>query len=391
MVTAKPGKQSAKIATPAVSPNPPSQSITATIPSMWRGYVIWLLVAGLFLYPILAWGGGFIIFGICFGFLIAYIFRPLMQWQCDRGVPRLLAALVCLIIIGALMFYAVFTIGPLLRNATLAISQNLPQSFASLDELVRQLGVGALQRFAFILPADLQTTWLNHIANFQVSELLSYYLNLLVTENVWSKGTWLLSYFGNLKDLFFSLVLGIITIIYFLPRIDGLGEKLIALLPRAWHQESRYFLRMLDIRIGGYIRGLGVMIPILMVLYSGGNHYLGLQYGITMGVIQGLSHLVPILGPFIASGGALVLAFNQAGLSALVWQVGLVLSAVIALENFVLTPLILGEASGVNFYLVIVAVFIGTHAFGILGALLAVPLTALLLLIGQFARRQVSP
>jgi predicted PurR-regulated permease PerM len=115
------------------------------------------------------------------------------------------------------------------------------------------------------------------------------------------------------------------------------------------------------------------------VLFAMGFTLVGLPYGIVTGMALGLLNIVPYLGSIVGLGVALPLAYfsEEGGGLSLMALVLIVFGAVQAIEGYLLTPKIMGDRTGLHPALIIFAVFFWGVAFGgIIGMMLAIPLTA---------------
>jgi predicted PurR-regulated permease PerM len=115
------------------------------------------------------------------------------------------------------------------------------------------------------------------------------------------------------------------------------------------------------------------------IMYAIGFTLIGLPYAILLGVMAVFLTLIPFLGAIVTCAAALLLALVQFG----DWLHPLLVMAVFAvvqgIEGFVVAPKILGERVGLHPLTIIIAVMAGTTLLGgILGGILAIPLTALL-------------
>lgn len=110
------------------------------------------------------------------------------------------------------------------------------------------------------------------------------------------------------------------------------------------------------------------------LIYGVSAWILGTPFPVVMGVIAGLLDLIPMVGATIA-GAILVLATLTQGLTA-----ALIMLAIVLLyqqfENYVLQPTILGKAASVSGFFVIVSVMLFGALFGVVGAIIAVPIIA---------------
>jgi predicted PurR-regulated permease PerM len=113
------------------------------------------------------------------------------------------------------------------------------------------------------------------------------------------------------------------------------------------------------------------------ICYTIGFLLIGLPYAVLLGVMATFLTMIPFLGAIATCAAALVIAFVQFG----DWQhpllVLVVFAVVQSLEGFVIQPKIMGDRTGLHPLTIIIAVMVGTTVLGgILGGILAIPLTA---------------
>ena len=139
-----------------------------------------------------------------------------------------------------------------------------------------------------------------------------------------------------------------------------------------------------------FFRGQLLIGFIMGVLLATGFTIGGLKFGLAIGLLTGLLNIVPYLGSILGMSVALPLAFLQpdgGGLPLVGICVG-VFVAVQAIEGWFLTPRIMGRQTGLHPVAIIVAVFFWGKALGgILGMMLAVPLTAFFVTAWRLVRR----
>ena len=142
--------------------------------------------------------------------------------------------------------------------------------------------------------------------------------------------------------------------------------------------------------IVAFFRGqilIGLIMGILLAL---GFSVAGLRFGLALGLLVGLLNIVPYLGSILGLSVVIPLALLQPGGGlALVGLCLTVFVAVQIIEGWVLTPRIMGHQTGLHPVAIIFAVFFWGHAFGgVLGMLLAVPLTAFFVTAWRLIRRK---
>ena len=139
-----------------------------------------------------------------------------------------------------------------------------------------------------------------------------------------------------------------------------------------------------------FFRGQIVIALLQGILFSIGFSLVGLEYGAVLGLILGFLNIVPYLGSMIGLAITLPTAwFQMGGGWDLLLMVVLVFSIVQAIEGYVLTPRIMGDRTGLHPLTIIVAIFFwGSALGGILGMILAIPLTAFLVVFWRLAREK---
>jgi predicted PurR-regulated permease PerM len=150
------------------------------------------------------------------------------------------------------------------------------------------------------------------------------------------------------------------------------------LLIRAFRAEHRERALMVweDVegKLGSWVRGQLFLMIIIGVMMGAGYTLMGLQFALLLGIFAGLTEAIPIVGPYLGGIPAVLVALTQD------FQLALMVAGYTAvvqlIESNVLIPRIMKNAVGLTPLTVIVALLIGTTLYGIVGALLAVPIAA---------------
>jgi predicted PurR-regulated permease PerM len=127
-------------------------------------------------------------------------------------------------------------------------------------------------------------------------------------------------------------------------------------------------------KIGAFVRGLVILSFIIGILSAIGYVAIGLPYGLTIAVIAGLLEAIPYVGPIITTvlASLVGLAVSQ-NMALLAIGVALIIQF---LENSIVVPRVMDKAVGVSPVVTLLALAVFSDLFGLLGALLAVPLAA---------------
>jgi predicted PurR-regulated permease PerM len=204
-----------------------------------------------------------------------------------------------------------------------------------------------------------------------------------------SAGAGLFGVFGFLA----SLAVIPVYLFFFLLTDDDPTTDLPEHLPflKAEHRDDAVFLvrEFLNIVVA-FFRGQLLIGLIMGVLLAMGFSVAGLRFGLALGLIIGLLNIVPYLGSILGLAVALPLAlFQPDGGWSLMAICLAVFAATQAIEGWLLTPRIMGRQTGLHPVTIIVAVFFWGKALGgILGMMLAVPLTAFFVTAWRLVRRK---
>lgn len=174
-----------------------------------------------------------------------------------------------------------------------------------------------------------------------------------------------------------------VALFYLLMDWDRFVHLVQELIPPRLQDGSTSFFQEADSVLGQYLRGQLLVMAILAVYYSLGLALFGLDLALPIGVFTGLAIFVPYLG----FGLGLVLAIlagllqfaSAPGVGHAALMVAVVYGAGQLLESFLLTPRLVGERIGLHPLAVIFALLAFGQVFGFVGVLVALPVSAVLL------------
>jgi predicted PurR-regulated permease PerM len=305
-------------------------------------------------------------------FILAYILRPAFLWLGRLRLPSSLAALLT-VVLGLSVLIAILGlfIG-LLKTELPLIKAQLPGWIQN-----TQAWLGPkLAEFHI----DLDWGALKTAASQKISTHISDNADALMTstfETVLMSGSSVIAGFVNSVLIIFVMFYLLIDWDHFF----GIIKKLVPL--RA--QETIHHLAMhTDGLLSQYLNGMVIVISIMSVFYSIGLSFIGIQGAVALGIFTALMIVIPYIG--------ITLGFSLAILSALL-QFGpqYEMIAVLALyglgqflEGFVLTPRLVGERIGLHPVAVLFALLLFGKLFGFFGVLLALPISAVGLVLVQY-------
>lgn len=296
--------------------------------------------------------------------LLAYLGQPLVTRLGRLRLPRTLAVIaVFALFLGVFVGLLVFLI-PAVQDQIVGFTQRLPRY---LDWLQREVLPWFEDVTGARLALDIETLRQALIAHWQ--EMGDW---LKVSAGyVMQSGLRLIGWLVNL------VLIPVITF-YLLLDWERLLARVTALFPAAQQDRVRKLARETDAVLGGFLRGQMLVMLVLAVFYSVGLWAIGLDLALPIGILSGFLSFVPYLGfitGLVAAGIGAYVQFHD--VSMIVWVLALY-GAGQALEGLVLTPRLVGGATGLHPVAVIFAIMAGGQLFGFTGVLLALPVAAVL-------------
>ncbi|MFI5615965.1 AI-2E family transporter [Streptomyces sp. NPDC051567] len=172
-----------------------------------------------------------------------------------------------------------------------------------------------------------------------------------------------------------AAVLALLLIFFFLRDSDRAAGTLRALAPRTTGDTVEAMARRAFEAVEGFMRGTTFIAAIDAICITAGLLVLQVPGAVGLGALVFVGAYIPYLGAFISGAVAVLVAFADRGWIIGLWALGVVL-AVQVLEGHVLQPMIQSRTVQMHPAVVMLAITAGAGVAGILGMLLAVPLTA---------------
>jgi predicted PurR-regulated permease PerM len=170
---------------------------------------------------------------------------------------------------------------------------------------------------------------------------------------------------------------------YFMVGFDKVVAKGREYLPGAHRPRIEKVLKEIDAMLKAFFRGRIVIVFIIIVLTTIVYLAFGVQYAVLLGLMAGLGVLIPYASMLVSWVPAMILMAINGDTALAIIGMSLFFHAIQAFEQYFLTPKLLGNAVELHPVTLLVGVFVMGSLFGIFGALLAVPLTAIAKTLGR--------
>ncbi|MEJ2352913.1 MAG: AI-2E family transporter, partial [Anaerolineales bacterium] len=155
------------------------------------------------------------------------------------------------------------------------------------------------------------------------------------------------------------------------------------LVPKGQRESISELISAMETKVGSYIAGQGILCLVIGILALVAYLLIGLPNALVLALVAGVLEAVPMIGPLLGAIPAALVALSIAPVK-LIWVI--VAPVIIQqLENSLLVPRVMRKAVGVNPFVSLLALFAFGSLFGIAGALLAIPIAAIIqLLLDRF-------
>jgi len=280
-----------------------------------------------------------------------------------KRVPATILSLVCIVLLIALLVS--LALPTLIQQFVQLATVTIP---AGVQELIRLWNSGDLQReYPFLESINLR----------EVFETLS----VQIAQAVGTLGASVLPVLGGVADTVLSILIIIFLSLYFLADPQMHQEGVIKLFPLWYRHRAREIIARLDLTLRGWLRATVISMAVVAVLTGLGLAALGIQQAAALGVLAGLLSFIPNFGPIIALIPSIAVGIVQAPEN--IGWILFVIYGVSFIQSQVIGPLLIAGSINLPAVLILIGQIVAGFFFGFLGIMLAVPLTAIIMVIVQ--------
>ena len=307
------------------------------------------------------------------GFVVAWLFAPLVDKMTKKGMSRILASIIIYVvfILFLIIFFRIFI--PIIYNELNELVSTLPAIMTKItnfiDDLFKEVNVegidingmkdnilGAITAYGNSISSSLPTTIVNVMSKL----------------------------FSGLGSIFFGLIIGL----YMLFDFDNLTNLILKLIPKRHQMEVADLLENIGREVRKSVNGTLLVACMVFVCDTIGFSIIGLKSALLFGLFCGITDLIPYIGPYIGTAVATIVAFTQNTFVG----VGVLIIAIIVqlVESYILQPVVMSKATKLHPVTIICGLLIFGHFFGIIGMILAVPIMSIFKVIWKFLVKKLA-
>ena len=300
------------------------------------------------------------------GVIIAYLINPIInRMTSKKKMNRAVATSIVFIILIVVIYLFGSYLIPLLGKELNELIKYMPKVFDTVDGFVN----GLLDKLNM---KDFNTDSLN-IKNVLMNTLTSY------TNNMPSK---VFTTLGNFISSVGVIFLSFIIAFYLLIDFDKAAENIYVFIPKKYRVSMHGLFTTISEQIFSFVKGTGLIAVLVFIVSSLCFGIAGLKAAIFFALWNAITNIIPYVGPYI--GGIPIVAVAFATDFRLGIIILIVVIAIQLIESYILHPIVMSKTMKLHPVTIIIGLLIFGHFFGIIGMVIATPLTAVLKTIWLF-------
>lgn len=295
------------------------------------------------------------------GLIIAWLFKPLVNYLEDKKVRRGISILAIYIVLISFLYLLVAAIIPVLYEQVSELAKSLPSIFETVKTSIN----GIVDQIDGIAGLDFDTAKNDMFVKIEewATTLAQNLPNTLI-----SLGSSIISGVG-------TFIVGLIVGAFLLLRQKD-NKSLIKLLPKKYQYDTQLLLSEINSIFRSFVNGTLVLSTLVFALCVVGFSIAGLKAAALFAFFCGITNIIPYIGPYIGAVPAAIVAFSQGtGIGIAVVIVILIIQGI---EGNLLQPIVMSRTMKLSPVTVIVSLLIFGYFWGVFGMILSSPIVATL-------------
>lgn len=323
-----------------------------------------------------AWIGN--LFGILMPFLIGILIAYILYTPCRRvekicekskiklikNKSRHIGIIVVYLIAVLIIIFSIKFLIPIITQSIMDLVNNFQNYYNSLITAINELPEDS------VLKSNVANDVISNIKNIDLKQ----YINI---QKIGEYILGVLSAASGILDIFIAIIVSIY-VLFDRRKISEFINKLINALfeDKIANKVSNYFNRTNEILLK-FISSQFLDAVVVGILATIAMKILGVKYGTTLGILIGVSNLIPYFGAIVGVAVSIIITIFTGGFAKALWM-GIIIIILQQIDANIINPKIVGSSLKISPLLVILAVTLGGAYFGTIGMFLAVPVAAVI-------------
>ncbi|MDD8017896.1 MAG: AI-2E family transporter [Bacteroidota bacterium] len=324
-----------------------SEKISFFRSRQWKVFLVSLAIA----VPIFALSSFHDLFVLLvISFVLTMILKPLVDYLENIGFARWIAVITIFIVLGSVTVVGIMLLFPILFHQI----ENISSAFDK----------------------DRMTAMLNDL-----SSTISQQVPFLKSDSVREQLNNGLISFGNSASAALSGFIGTATSFLIVPFITffllndyyNMQKAFIRNMPNKYFEMTLNIMYKIEDQLSKYIRGTVIESAIVAVLYAIAYFYLGINYATVLGLVGGITNIIPFAGPFIGAIPVVLISLIQFGNLSMLLPIVIVTIVVQQIDQMFVQPTVFSKIMNIHPLTMFLVILIGNEVLGVMGMILAVP------------------
>ena len=315
---------------------------------------------------------------IAFAAGLVFLLEPAVKMFERLKIPRIPGAILSFVLLVALIVAVLAVVFPTVREQAVELAQSLPTLYVDVIDWLRETGARFGLDVDSLLSQEAIEEWLNDPANQETIQQVLFGFGAGASQVI-----------RSVTETIAILGLAPVLALYVLIDLDRFKRTSVELTPPKYQEEVSYVGGEVGGALGSFVRGQLMVALIVGVASSFGMWIIDLPFWLLIGILAGFLNLIPFLGPIVGGALAVLVALLNGDPAQAVWAV-VIFVVIQQIDNHVITPMIQRTRVQLSPLVIVLALVIGGSLAGLLGVLIAVPVTAAIrILVGHVWRTRV--
>ena len=299
---------------------------------------------------------------IFIGFIIAWLFEPVVSYLQKNKIPRVASCIVVYVILISLLSLFGYLFVPSLVSQVKDFVAIAPSIFNELTDFCMRV-IRMFDANRLVDTVSLKSSIMELVSDYGMSiasSLPKYLLN--IGRSIFNGGL--------------NFILGLMIGFYLLFDFNKVSDTLRSFLPVDWRENYDELTKRINTSLRSYVQGVLIIMFLVFLTQSIGLTLAGLEAPIVLALFCAVTDIIPYFGPYIGGIPAVIVGFTMSPITGICVLISILV--VQTLENNFYQPLIMGHTMKLHPVTIMVGLLLFGHFFGIVGMVLATPVIATL-------------
>lgn len=296
-----------------------------------------------------------------FGILIAYLLNPLITSMSKGKLNRFVSTAIVYIILLAIIYLSGSYLFP-------SLGKEISELFKYLPNVLNEISEFSSNLFTKLnLSESVSKSIITSIKEFSTNYMIT--LTKTVPEHA-------ITIAGSIVSKLGTIVISLIVSFYLLVDFDRASENIYIFIPKKYRASTHKLLSTISEQLFSFVKGTGLIAILVFIVSCVAFMVSGLKGAVFFALWNAITNIIPYIGPWIGGVPIVVFAF------ATDFRLGIIVLIIVViiqiLESYILHPIVMSKTMKLHPVTIIIGLLIFGHFFGIIGMLLATPITAIL-------------